>query len=233
MTEREKKRAEEILCGKSPGIVVSLIMTAILMLFVLLLVLWLWSAGKIKFLNSIGEMLGVLLVFVFFIAVFAIIIDLIVGYFVHCNYLKQQFDNLPKWKKEKLLILAYNYGNRKQIYVEENYIYGRMTEQRHGRKRGVYTITFRYIDLSEIVWAYRIERSIAMTSANSAMSTPPNVVPYDKKLRLYTRDGRYFQGNCSEKHNQKLFEVLMEKNPSCKLGYKKEWEKEICLLRAD
>lgn len=225
MTDREKKRAKDILCGKSTGMIVLLVMVAILLLVVLMFCAWLGDGDKLGFQDSVGVMLVALLIVGSIIVIFAIIIDLIVGYFVRCNILKQEFENLPGWKKEKLLVLAHKYGKSKQIHVEENYIYGVMAEQRHGRKRGRYTIAFRYIDLSEVVWAYKIERYIAMTGMNPSIATKPNVVPYEKTLRLYIRDGRYFQGKCSEKENQKLFEMLKEKNPSCKLGYKKEWKK--------
>lgn len=225
MTNREKKKSLDILYGKSSGIVVSLIMTATLMLLVLIFVLWLVVGGKLGLQDSVGVMLAEVVILGLFLGVFAIIIDLIVGYYVHCNILKHEFENLWEWKKEKLLVLAHNYGSRKGIYVADDYIYGLMTEQRHGRKRGVYTLTFRYIEFSEVIWAYKIERHIAVTNANPTIITTPKVVPYEKKLRLYTRDGRYFEGKCSEMENQKLFDMLREKNPSCKLGYKKEWKK--------
>lgn len=224
MTNREKQSAEDILCGKAPGIVTALIMMATLMLITFLFVVFLAIGGKLGLQDSVGVMVAELFVFGFFIIMFVIIIDMIVGYFVHCNILKEQFENLPEWKKEKLLFLAHNYGNRKQIYVEDNYIYGVMSEQRHGRKIGVYTLTFRYIDFSEVVWAYKIERQIVMGGMNSAMVPTSNAVVHDKKLRLYTRDGRYFQGTCSESENEKIFKMLKEKNPSCKLGYKEEWK---------
>ena len=121
-----------------------------------------------------------------------------------------------------LIDLANRYGKAKRIRTNGSYIYGTMAEQRPGRKNFLYPIAFRYIKPAEVIWAYVIQYQATVGSATNPSLPTSTVSEY--KLRLYQQDGRYLQGNYNQGALEELFAILKEQNPSCKIGYKKEYE---------
>ncbi len=223
MTNSQRKQAKDKLCGKSTGIIVALIIILMILALTMLMALLLYSWIGIRTTDPVTKIIEYIFA-ILIVGIFVVIFDLTVGYFSHRRYLKQDFDVLQEWKKEKLLSLAHEYGRGKYMCVGEDYIYGIMAEQRRGRKKSVYPKVFRYIHLSEVTWAYRIEKYTQVSSCTGVDGQPSGMVRVSEDLRLYTRDGRYLQGRFGEEEAREVFKQLKEKNPSCKLGYDKKWK---------
>ena len=219
MTDKERKKAQDRLCGKTPRIIILLMTTMVieLIVFLVLVSLTIWLAME----DSPPP--ATVVVLVLYAAFLVYFYDLVAGYYAHCRILKQQFEFLPQWKQEKLLNLAHSYGKSKNIYTKDHYIYGMIREQRHGRKKSVYPVAFRYLEPSEIIWAHIIENQTMVSNSMTHMA-PTSTVHSDYWIRLYLLDGRYVQGTYTQDAVQKIFALLKEQNPSCKLGYKKEWK---------
>ena len=155
--------------------------------------------------------------------VIVIIADLLFGYYSHRHILEQQYENLTQDKREMLLDLANRYGKTKRIRTNGTFIYGNMAEQRPDRKRALYPIAFRYIKPTEVIWAYVIQQQATVGSITTPSYPTSTICEY--RLRVYLQDGKYLQGNYRQGASDDIFDVLKEQNPSCKIGYKKEYVK--------
>ena len=229
LTEREKKKALKRLYGKSTGLIAVVLLLFLIMLLcgtmVCLLVFWFGM-------ENLEETILMYLFLAVYVGIVFYFLDLITGYFIHCRILKEQYENLPHWKKEKLLLLAHKYKRNQGICCDGQYVYGIMVELRRKRKKMVYMRTFRYVEISELIWVHRINEYVHMQSGIEPNSTN-YVVQGAQILRMYIQDGRYLQGDCSKFEVSELFELLREKNPRCRLGYRKEWIPWITSVRKE
>lgn len=218
MINKEKDHAKKRLCGKSS--------VGVLLIIVLILLLLLWAgliAISIWLHLTNDSMSEIYIMDAIYFIICIVFVDYLFGYHSHCCILEQQYELLTQDKREMLLDLANRYGKAKNIRTNGTYIYGIMAEQRHGRKRSMYPIAFRYIKPTEVIWAYVIQYQATVGSATTPGLPTSTVSEY--KLRLYLQDGRYLQGSYRQGALDDIFDVLKEQNPSCKLGYKKEYVK--------
>ena len=222
MTDKQKMYAQKRLYGKSSvGILLTTVLIILIILGAALIAVSIWLQKTALIAND--DMYGLYItdgIYLIFIVVFA---DLVFGYYSHSRILVQQYENLTQNKREMLLDLANRYGKGKNICTNGTYIYGNMAEQRPDRKRILYPIAFRYIKPAEVIWAYVIQHQA--TVGNAQNPGYPTSIVCEYKLRLYLQDGRYLQGSYRQGQLEDIFDVLKEQNPSCKLGYKKEYIK--------
>ena len=222
MTDKQKTYAQKRLYGKSSA---GPLLTTVLIILIILeaasIAVSIWLEKTVLIANDYMSGLYIINgIYIIFIIVFA---DLLFGYYSHSHILVQQYESLTQDKREMLLELANRYGKRKNICTNGTYIYGNMAEQRPDRKRILYPIAFRYIKPAEVIWAYVIQHQA--TVGNALNPGYPTSTVYEYKLRLYLQDGRYLQGSYRQGELKDIFDVLKEQNPSCKLGYKKEYMK--------
>ena len=222
MTDKERTHAQKRLCGKSSaGILITTVLIILIILEAILIAISIWLQ-KNTFLTN-DYMYGLYLMNGMYLLIFLAFADFLFGYYSHRHILEQQYENLTQDKREMLLDLANRYRKAKYLHTNGTYIYGTMAEQRPGRKRALYPIAFRYIKPTEVIWAYVIQQQATVGSITNPSYPTSTICEY--RLRLYLQDGRYLQGNYRQGAADDIFDVLKEQNPSCKIGYKKEYVK--------
>ena len=218
MNERQKEKTLKRLYGRNPAFEILLSVTLVIMLFFLFFILCLSTTLHIE---DTGSILAILILL--FCAECAYILSLLTGQVKHSKQLKEKYNELPHYQQEELLRLAQPYKRKHGTRFNEHYIYGMMTESRKHSKLP-YVNTFLYVDLSQITWIYLKTESIMTWSPQGSIGS--NVVrsPQGDLIVLHTHDGKRYKAGALYTNTDALFSMIRQKNPSCKLGYKKEWE---------
>lgn len=221
LTEKERKKALQRLYGKAPGMVALLIIFLVLCLSLLIVsVVVLHLFGGVDNLES-GIIIFTLLLLIGGISL--LFMSMLADYLIRSKRLQEQYETLPGWRKEKLLYLAHTYDKRDGICFDEDYIYGNLGQAKRGKETQPMVLAFLYIDIRELAWAYRVENFTAISTphANQAYYCRENLI------RFYTHDGTRFQGKSRYTDEEGLLKMIQQQNPNCRLGYRKEWEKEF------
>lgn len=222
LTKEERNKALQRLYGKAPGVAAALI------IFLVIEVIGVVGMILLMPLMNLSQDPVLAIVMCIFLLLYGLLIVwmglMVADYFKHSKYLKEKYEALPGWRKEKLLYLAHNYDKRDGICIEEDYIYGIMSEAKRGKENHPHVVVFLYIDIKELAWAYRVENYTAVSTTNSVGSQ--TYYSRENKMRFITESGSCFQGKSGKTDEQGLLQMIQKRNPKCRLGYKKEWEKE-------
>lgn len=219
MNKKEKKKALRRLYGRNMPYEIMLFITIVVQLCVVDFVLSItYHFNILK-----EDALYVMIPFLAFMIELLYIVFLLLNHYRHCALLKEKYEELPSYQKEELLQLAHGYKRNQGICFNENFIYGLLTES-IGKGKAVYVNTFLYVDLSEISWLYKISTSVATWSQYGAAASSIIRTPQDDQIKFYTYNGKHYHGKKSYTDMNKLFSLLHEKSPACKLGYRKDWE---------
>lgn len=147
-------------------------------------------------------------------------------HFKHCAKLKERYHNLPCFQQEGLLRLAYKYNPKQGICYNDKYILGMVS---NAKKKGMIGMIapkeFEYAALSDVIWIYK--RIVSAASWNMYLGSSLTRMPQEDQIVFYVRDGRKFAGLGGDADMEHLFDTVRARNPMCKCGYRKEWEKEL------
>lgn len=220
LTEKERKKALQRLYGKAPGIAAMLMVFLVLVVIMGIVCIGIFATFGME--DNLEAGICILTLGLLIGGISLLFVSMLADYFIRSKRLKEKYETLPSWRKEKLLYLAHTYDKSDGICFDEDYIYGILSEAKRGKETQPYVIAFLYIDIQELAWAYRVENYTAISTAHS------NQTYYNREnmIRFYTHDGTRFQGRSGYTDEEGLLKMIQQQNPKCRLGYKKEWEKE-------
>lgn len=219
MTDRKRKNALRRLYGRAPA------MELLLLIFIALMTAFLCVTVVMIVTIFVSEPLGVLLfmkVLCLMMAGIALyLLETILAHFKQCKGMEAAYKALSGQEQKNLLSIAASYQPKKRICFNGTYLYGNMRQLREKRKKMTYLPNFHYVRLQEIAWIYKIEQSMAVVDTTQMTS---NMIHVNTILRVHLHHGERLQGDCRYTDLDTLFELIKEKNPGCKIGYRKEWE---------